>query len=102
MLIEPLDNFHGDEIGFCLRCNRGFSYRSNKKFCSSNCRKRYCEGTANSGLSPKKRAENTMLFDRAQRLGEVFYSKKIDERLGFLKEMIDLARSGQDNHLRLV
>lgn len=102
MLIEPLDNFQADNFGFCLRCAKEYPYKSNKKFCSSNCRKRYSEGKVNSRLSPRKRVENMMLLERAQRLGECYYQTKCPERWGFLKELIDLARSGQDNHLRLI
>ena len=102
MLIEPFGDFQREKEGLCLRCGSSFFYRSNKKFCTSNCRKRYSEHKANSECSIKKRTENGRLFERASRLGEEYYKTPPPERLGFLKDMIDLARSGEDPHLRLV
>lgn len=102
MLIEPFGDFQREREGLCLRCGSSFFYRSNKKFCTANCRKRYSEHKANSKCSIKKRTENERLFERASRLGEEYYKVPPQERLGFLKDIIDLARSGQDQHLRLV
>ena len=102
MLIEPFGDFQREKEGLCLRCGSSFFYRSNKKFCTANCRKRYSEHKANSKCSNKKRTENERLFERAARLGEEYYKVPPQERLGFIKDIIDLARSGQDQHLRLV
>ena len=102
MLIEPVGLFQRAEEGVCQHCDKTFPYRSNKKFCSDNCRKRHHEQSTRYFYKQRKLKEREVLFERAQRLGEVFYQTKKEERLGFLKSLIDLARSGEDNHLRLV
>ena len=86
----------------CPRCQEAVHGRSNKIFCSSNCRKRYNEPTRNSLFSVSKRRENMELFDRAMRLAECFYTTAPQFRLGFIKDIIDIAREGNDNQLRLI
>ena len=84
----------------CPRCGTAVSGRPNRVYCSSNCRKRHTEGKRNAALSMAKRRENTELCDRAKRLTEMLYLKPPLERLGFLKDLIDIARAGQDAQLR--
>ena len=82
------------------RCGTAVSGRPNRVYCSSNCRKRHTEGKRNAALSMAKRRENTELYDRAKRLTEMLYLKPPLERLGFMKDLIDIARAGQDAQLR--
>ena len=98
MLIEPVGLFQRAEEGVCQHCDKTFPYRYNKKFCSDNCRKRHHEQSTRYFYKQRKLKERERLFERAQRLGEVYYQTKKEERLGFLKSLIDLARSGGDNH----
>ena len=103
---EMKDNLIQESDGvtqrLCLKCGTQIFGRPNKRFCSSNCRKSASKLKQNSQTSKSKRQENTRLFERAQRLAELLYSTSPNERLGFMKELIDVARSGKDNHLRLV
>ena len=100
MLFEPFERDWNTKEGVCLHCGHTFQYRSNKKFCSDNCRKRNNEGTNNSTLSMTKRRDNAMFFDRAMRLAECLYTTPPQERLGFVKSLIDIARDGKDAQLR--
>jgi len=86
----------------CPKCQTKLKGRPNKRFCSSNCRKSASKLKQNSQTSKSKRQENTRLFERAQRLAELLYSIPPSKRLGFMKDLIDVAKSGNDNHLRLV
>jgi len=47
-----------------------------------------------------KRRENAELYDRAKRLAEMLYLTPPMERLGFMKDLIDVARAEQDAQLR--
>ena len=67
---------------------------------NANCRKRHSELTRNSYISPTKRRENREFFDRALRLGEELYAVPPNQRLGFMKDLIDHARLGEDAQLR--
>ena len=100
MLFEPFEREGNTKEGVCLHCGHTFKYRSNKKFCSDNCRKRNNEGTNNSFLRKTKRRDNAMLFDRAMRLAEGLYTLPPIQRLGFVKDLIDVARQGEDAQLR--
>ena len=84
----------------CPQCSSAVTGRPNKVFCTSNCRKRHSEPTSNSVCSPTKRRENQELFDRALRLGEELYSIPPEQRLGFMKDLIDYARLGKDKKLQ--
>ena len=100
MLIEPFSRDWQPKEGVCPHCGHTFKYRTNKKFCSDNCRKRNNEGTNNSFLRKTKRRDNAMLFDRAMRLAEGLYTLPPIQRLGFVKDLIDVARQGEDAQLR--
>ena len=66
-----------DEKRYRPQCNNIVVGRVNKKFCTSNCRKRHSEPKRNSQESPTKRRENAEFFDRALRLAEDLYSSFI-------------------------
>ena len=84
----------------CPRCGTAVSGRPNRVYCSSNCRKRHTEGKRNATFSMAKRRENAELYDRAKRLTERLYLTPPMERLGFMKDLIDIARAGSDAQLR--
>ena len=65
-----------------------------------NCRKRYSEPKQNAANSPRKRRANMELFARARRLGEELYKVRPQDRLGFIQELIEEARNGDDSQLR--
>ncbi|MDA9164238.1 hypothetical protein N9832_04010 [Amylibacter sp.] len=89
-----------DAKRYCPKCNNIVVGRANKKFCTSNCRKRHSEPKRNSQESPTKRRENAEFFDRALRLAEDLYSKPPAERDDYMKVLIDIAREGKDARLR--
>ena len=84
----------------CPQCSSEVTGRPNKIFCTSNCRKRHSEPKRNSYSSPTKRRENQEFFDRALRLGEELYGIPPNQRLGFIKDLIDHARLGEDCQLQ--
>jgi hypothetical protein len=90
----------GSAQRFCPKCNTQLEGRPNKRFCSSNCRKRYAEPTRNAKFSPTKHRESVEFFDRALRLAEIVYTTPPLERLGLVKQLIGAARYGEDKHLR--
>ena len=85
-----------DETRYCPQCNNIVVGRANKKFCTSNCRKRHSEPKRNSQESRTKWRENAEFFDRALRLAEDLYSKPPAERDDYMKVLIDIAREGKD------
>ena len=98
--IEDENDFPNSKERRCPRCGTSVSGRPNRVYCSSNCRKRHTEGERNATFSMAKRRENTELYDRAKRLTEMLYLKPPLERLGFMKDLIDIARAGSDAQLR--
>lgn len=103
-------------------CDNTYKHRSNKKFCSDNCRKEGNRPKQNSMSSPTKARNQLEMFDRALVLGEMLYQKERSlnfykfgrlqdsprssnkgrspiERLAFMEELIQLARGG-DAQLR--
>ena len=98
--IEDENDFPNSKERRCPRCGTSVSGRPNRVYCSANCRKRHTEGKRNAALSMAKRRENTELYDRAKRLTEMLYLKPPLERLGFMKDLIDIARAGSDAQLR--
>jgi len=83
-----------EDFSNCLHCLKPFKYRKSKMYCSSNCRQYACRPKQNSQCSVTKRRKNLMLFDKAMRLAEILYSLPPQERLGFIKTLIDEARAG--------
>lgn len=78
----------------CLHCLKPFKYRKSKMYCSSNCRVYASRPKQNSQCSPTKRRKNLMFFDKAMRLAETLYSLPPQQRLGYIKNLIDEARAG--------
>ena len=78
-------------VGSCVNCSTEFQFRSNKKFCSSNCRKRYGETKKNSARSPTKWRANMELFDRASRISEIYFQLPVPERDKFMCDLIERA-----------
>ena len=99
---ELFDVIESDEIRQCPNCNAKVSGRPNKIYCSTNCRKRATETKRNSQFSPTKRRENTEFFDRALRLAEELYKTPPPQRLEFMKDLINYARTGNDCELRKI
>ncbi len=100
MLHEVIEVFDTERVRQCSNCRVVITGRPNKIFCSTNCRKHYSEPQRNSFYSPTKRRENLEFFDRALRLAEVLYQTPPNQRLGFMKDLIDYARMGDDCELR--
>lgn len=86
----------------CIECGDTFPFRSNKRFCSPRCRKQNSQkairraSPMNAEHSPTTRRDQRVTYDRAMRLAEELYTRPIDERLGFMENLIQLARSGED------
>lgn len=83
----------------CLYCENEFTGRSNKKYCSANCRKNASRGPQTSANSPTKKRENLASLDTAMRMAERLYTLPPSERLGYMKDLVDQARAG-DVYLR--
>lgn len=86
----------------CENCGQSFTRkRKDKRFCSEHCRKDKFQkkdrkiNPRNSKQSNTKRRENEEIFDKSKRLSEQLYSLPPSERLGYLKDLIDLARRGE-------
>ena len=92
----------------CPKCGKTFYGRSNKKFCSSKCRKLSSQQTirtttlVNSKNSKCKKREQYELFDTALRLAEILYTLPPSERLGFMEHLILMARSGEHPKLKQI
>lgn len=92
----------------CPKYGKAFYGRSNKKFCSSKCRKLSSQQTirittpVNSKNSKCKKREQYELFDTALRLAEILYTLPPSERLGFMEHLILMARSGEHPKLKQI
>ena len=92
----------------CPKCGKAFYGRSNKKFCSHKCRKLFSQQTirattpVNSKNSKCKKREQYELFDKALRLAEMLYTLPPHERLGFMENLILMARSGKHPKLKQI
>ena len=79
----------------CPKCLTEFvPVRKGNKFCGGNCRKSFSRPTQNSRDSPTKRRRNAEFFDNAQLMGNRLYSLPPQQRLGYIKDLIDGARAG--------
>ena len=90
----------------CPACGTTFPYRPNRRFCSANCRKSDSKRAArarvpaNARSSPTVRREQEELFDLATRMAKRFNDPDFrEERLGYLNELVELARSGDSPKL---
>lgn len=92
----------------CAECGTAFPYRSNKRFCSSSCRKAESQrrrrkvNPVNAKNGPATRREQHEVYELAGRLAETLYSMPPAERLGYMEELVQLARSGDCPKLRKI
>ena len=87
-------------IKLCIRCKTEFPFRANKKFCTTNCRRRHGEVKQNSFMSNETRRRNMEFFERAARMAERLFMLPPPHRPDHLSEIIEKARSGEDTSLR--
>lgn len=96
------------EEGTCPHCGGRFPFRRNKRFCSATCRKLNSQQQArslrpaNASNSRSIRRDQEELFDLAMRMAERLYTMPPGQRLGYVKEVVDLARSGRCPKVRKV
>lgn len=92
----------------CPECGTAFPYRSNKRFCSPACRKAESQkrqrkaNPVNAQNSPTTRHEQHEVYELADRLAETLYTKPPAERLGYIEELVQSARSGKHPRLRKI
>ena len=86
---------------FCAHCGDSFiRARKDKRFCRDTCRKlssqRKCrlENPVNARNDRDARRCQLETFDLAFRMAERLYTMPPSDRLGYLKDIIDIARSG--------
>lgn len=92
----------------CPNCAATFPYRSNKRFCSPKCRKNRSQ-LARRRAQPVNAANSTATkrdqhrdFELAARMAETLYRLHPEERLGYIEEVLQLARSGTCPQLRRI
>lgn len=93
----------------CPACHKEFNARrSSQKFCSDNCRKlnyqkkERASKPRNAEYSVTKQYDQALFFDKAMRITEMYYTLRPDQRLGFIKELIDDARSGNTTLMQIL
>lgn len=92
----------------CPQCGTSFRFRKNKQFCSPTCRKLNAQRKlrakipANASQSPSIRRDQAELFDLAIRMAERLYTLPSSQRLGYIRDVVNLARSGQSPEVRKV
>lgn len=92
----------------CAECGKAFPYRSNKRFCSPTCRKAQSQkrqrkaNPVNAQNCRTTRREQHEVYELADRLAETLYSLPPAERLGYMEELVQLARSGAQPKLRKI
>ena len=92
----------------CPHCGDEFPFRSNKKFCSPSCRKlsaqrdqRKIQPTNAANSSTEKRKQHEV-FELASRMAETLYSMPPAQRLGYIEEIVQLARCGDCPKVRQI
>lgn len=90
----------------CLRCGLTFQQRrKDQKYCSRACQKanthNAARGSRTTADSREKRYEKRRQWSTLRWMNETYYGTKPGERLGLIKDWLDLARVG-DTHLRSV
>ncbi|WP_170582921.1 hypothetical protein [Ruegeria arenilitoris] len=85
----------------CLHCGcEYYQRRKDQRYCEEKCRKAHHqsksrkENPVNAASSPTKRRQQMELMNSAMRHAEILYSLPVSQRLGYMKELIDLARNG--------
>lgn len=92
----------------CPVCGEDFPYRSNKTFCSASCRKassqrdRRRKQPENAANSRSVRREQHEVFELASRMAETLYNMPPSQRLGYIEEIVQLARSGNCPQVRKI
>ncbi|UYP68591.1 hypothetical protein OIU14_02315 [Thalassobacter stenotrophicus] len=92
----------------CPYCGDEFLLRSNKKFCSPSCRKLSAQQEqrkkqpVNAANSPTERRKQYEVYELASRMAETLYSMPPAQRLGYIEEIIQLARSGECPRVRQI
>lgn len=95
-------------VGVCSRCGTEFPYRSNKKFCSPSCRKASSQegarakAPANAKHSRAVKREQYRTYELAGLLADNLYALPPFERLGYLEDLVQQARSGAHPRLRRI
>jgi predicted nucleic acid-binding Zn ribbon protein len=92
----------------CPHCGDEFPFRSNKKFCSPSCRKLSAQRDqrkkqpVNATNSPDEKRKQHEVFELAARMAETLYSMPPFQRLGYIEEVVQLARSGNCPRVRQI
>ena len=92
----------------CPECGGIFPFRSNKRFCSPNCRKAESrkrdrrKSPANAANNPSIRREQHEIYELSIRLAETLYSLPPAARLGYIERIIWLARDGHCPKVRKI
>lgn len=102
-VIEPLEVEGSSSLPthtLCPSCGNLFPYRSNKTFCSANCRKAHSKRAerrskpVNAANYRSKAEHQYRKFDLAMRMAERLYTMPPGQRLGYIEAIIQLARGG--------
>lgn len=92
----------------CRNCGTAFPFRSNKTSCSASCRKALSQRERRKALPVNAanygsiRREQHEVFELAMRMAESLYSMPPFDRLGYLEEVVQLARTGQSPKIRKI
>jgi hypothetical protein len=94
-IVVENDQLPNSKLRLCKHCECQFeARRKDKVYCSTKCRVYSSRPIQNSEHSNAKKRKNAEFFDTALRMAERLYSLPPFERLGYLKDLIDEARSG--------
>lgn len=90
----------------CPTCNTEFvATRKGKRFCSRKCQKNSSRGPQDNKNSRASRKRNSDHYNLSYSLAETYYQTPPQHRLGYLKQLVDVARSpetSRDKHIRNV
>ena len=92
----------------CPHCGVEFPFRSNKKFCLPSCRKLSAQHDqrkkqpVNAATSPAEWRKQHEVFELAERMAETLYSMPPFKRLGYIEEIVQLAKSGDCPKVRQI
>lgn len=96
------------KLATCHECKEIFPYRSNKRFCSDNCRKANArkkdrrKNPVNAANRRSAKRQQNEDFDLAMRMAETLYTMPPSQRLGYIEDVIQVARQGESARLRRV
>jgi len=92
----------------CPNCGTAFPFRSNKTSCSTRCRKASSQRErrkalpANAANYRSIKKDQHEVFELAMRMAETLYTMGPFDRLGYLEEVVQLARTGQSSKIRKI